>query len=402
MTDLTAHVPPAANAAQIANANGMAAMQRGDFKTARAEFTRASEADPNAGQLWRNLAHACRQIGDDAGERAALDRALSIDRRDIAALLRSAELHQRRGELGEALAEWSGVIQLASGMSQAPPALTQALAEGQRFVAEQQARLARHVDAELDDLLIGMDARGQRRGQAFVDRAMGRRATYTNECHGLYYPFLPADEFFDADHFPWFDVLREAAPAIRAEFEALQSRDALPLRPYVQMEQGLPDNLWTALDGNMAWSAAFLWEYGVPNEELLALCPATAAMLEAIPRAEIPGRAPTAFFSILRAGAHIPPHTGVSNTRAIVHLPLVVPEGCGFRVGGETREWCEREPFAFDDTIEHEAWNRSGTDRALLILDVWNPHLTEAECELITRYYASADQVGLNPEKRDI
>ncbi|HEX8262880.1 MAG TPA: aspartyl/asparaginyl beta-hydroxylase domain-containing protein, partial [Allosphingosinicella sp.] len=34
---------------------------------------------------------------------------------------------------------------------------------------------------------------------------------------------------------------------------------------------------------------------------------------------------------------------------------------------------------AFDDTIEHEAWNDSGEPRTILILDAWNPLLTEAE-----------------------
>jgi aspartyl/asparaginyl beta-hydroxylase (cupin superfamily) len=90
----------------------------------------------------------------------------------------------------------------------------------------------------------------------------------------------------------------------------------------------------------------------------------------------------------LKAGARIPPHTGVTNTRAIVHLPLVVPSGCRFRVGGETREWKEGQAFVFDDTIEHEAVNDSERDRIILIFDVWNPHLTPREQDLIVRFFA--------------
>jgi len=78
--------------------------------------------------------------------------------------------------------------------------------------------------------------------------------------------------------------------------------------------------------------------------------------------------------------------------RSIVHLPLIVPEGCGFRVGGETREWRVGEAFVFDDTIEHEAWNRSDQDRAILIIDTWNPHLSEHEREMIVRFYEAADE----------
>ena len=91
----------------------------------------------------------------------------------------------------------------------------------------------------------------------------------------------------------------------------------------------------------------------------------------------------------------------MTNTRAIVHLPLIVPADCGFRVGGETRAWVEGEAFAFDDTIEHEAWNESNQPRVVLILDVWNPHLTAVERDLLRAYYAAADASGLNPEPRE-
>ena len=228
----------------------------------------------------------------------------------------------------------------------------------------------------------------------------GRRTIYRNECAGLTYPFLPADEFFDEVHFPWFAALAAQAPAIRAELEALLADGAAALRPYVRLDEGVPDNKWSALDHSLDWGACFLWEYGVPNQPVLDRCPATAAAMAAVPAAEIAGRTPNVFFSLLRPRTRIPPHTGVSNTRAIIHLPLIVPPGCGFRVGGETRAWVEGVPFAFDDTIEHEAWNDSDAMRAVLIFDVWNPHLTVAEQDIIARYYAAADASGLNPERR--
>ena len=105
------------------------------------------------------------------------------------------------------------------------------------------------------------------------------------------------------------------------------------------------------------------------------------------PQNRVPGKAPTAFFSILRPHAHIPPHTGVTNTRAIIHLPLVIPEGCWLRVGGETRHWVEGEAFAFDDTIEHEALNPTDKMRIVLIFDVWNPHLTQRERDQLYRMF---------------
>ena len=138
-------------------------------------------------------------------------------------------------------------------------------------------------------------------------------------------------------------------------------------------------------------SALHLWRDGKRVDEACARAPVTAAMVESLPLCRIPGRAPAVFFSILRAGKSIPPHTGVTNVRSIVHLPLIVPEGCTFRVGGETRQWVEKEAFVFDDTIEHEAHNPTGRDRAVLILDCWNPYLSATERQTICRLYETMD-----------
>ncbi len=387
--------------AQDANAAGLAALRAGDPVRAAACFTQATALDPGAVALWRNLAHAQRLRGDDAGELAAIEAGLRADRTDFILWLRKAQLHQRQAENADALLAWSGVLQMAESMSDAPPALAAELAEGRRLVTELRGRLDAAVSTALAPALHGAGPTARRRGQAFIDVAAGRRSIFANQCAGLHYPFLPADEFFDDHHFPWFEGLAAATPAIRAELEALLARKDVPLRPYVRLEAGAPVNKWTALDNKLDWGACFLWEYGVPNPPVLDACPATAAALAAVPSAHIPGRTPNAFFSILQPRTRIPPHTGVSNTRAIVHLPLIVPPGCGFRVGGETRAWEAGRPFAFDDTIEHEAWNDSDSLRAVLILDCWNPHLEPGEQAMITDYYAASDATGLNPERRE-
>jgi aspartyl/asparaginyl beta-hydroxylase (cupin superfamily) len=53
--------------------------------------------------------------------------------------------------------------------------------------------------------------------------------------------------------------------------------------------------------------------------------------------------------------------------------------------------WEVGRAFAFDDTIEHEAWNRSDRDRAILIIDAWNPHLSDHERTMVCRLYQTAD-----------
>ncbi len=376
--------------ARQANSEGMAAIKSGDSDSAIAAFGRATTADPAAGPLWRNLAHAFRLGGNDAGEKDALEKALALDRTDFIAHLRMAQLFQRRGEETRALLAWNGVEQLAAHMPQIAPAIQSELGVGKAYCTALRMKLDHAAEAVIISE-TGRTETDNRRIRAFVETALGKRQVFQNQCEGLYYPFLPADEFFDRENFPWFEQLEAGTAAVKAELEALLAAPGELIRPYVRLDEGTPQNPWSALDGSLDWGACFLWEYGKPNQPVLDRCPNTAKLLESLPLARIAGRAPNAFFSLLKPGSLIPPHTGVTNTRAIIHLALDVPPQCGFRVGNETREWIDGTAFAFDDTIEHEAWNNSNRPRAVLIIDTWNPHLSVAEQLAIVRYFEAAD-----------
>jgi tetratricopeptide (TPR) repeat protein len=359
---------------------------------------RATEADPAAAPLWQNLATAERALGNDEGERAALAAVLDRDPYALTAHVRKAELHERLGEEHAATAAWQAVLTLCAAQQQPSPVIRDLAARAQAYVAERSARLHAYLTEGLAEARTGLDALATRRFDACLDHAMGKRRIYNSQGSGLHFPFLPMDEYFPRHHFPWMETLEAATPAIQREFAALLESDGAGFRPYVDLPSGAAENIWSELSRSTRWSAYYLWRYGVRNEAACALCPETAALLDALPLADHSGRAPTVFFSLLEPHTRIPPHTGVSNTRAIIHLPLVVPPGCGFRVGGETREWQVGQAWAFDDTIEHEAWNNSDQMRAILIFDVWNPHLTAEERGLLRTFYATADSSGLNPE----
>jgi aspartyl/asparaginyl beta-hydroxylase (cupin superfamily) len=55
-----------------------------------------------------------------------------------------------------------------------------------------------------------------------------------------------------------------------------------------------------------------------------------------------------------------------------------VPRGCGFSVGGETRQWDVGKAMIFDDMTMHEAWNDSSAMRVVVIADLWHPELSPA------------------------
>lgn len=373
------------------NVLALDALARGDARTAAVHWEQACSGDPDAAELWLNLASARRALGDSDAERAALDRALAIDQRFLPALICLAQLHERLGEDAPAAERWSVVLALTASLDQSSPELAEMTAHARTFVARQRQALANALDEALASDLDSAAPRERRRIRAAADARLGRRTIYTNECHGLHYPFLPADEFFDGEHFPWLDTLEASAGEIREELRVILAHPQPGLTPYVEQPSGVPENKWSPLDRSLDWGALHLWRDGERIDEACARAPRTAALIEQLPLCRIPGRAPAVFFSILKAGKRIPPHTGVTNVRSIVHLGLIVPEGCTFRVGGETRAWKEGEAFVFDDTIEHEAHNPTSQDRAVLILDCWNPYLSEAEREMVCRMYEVTD-----------
>jgi aspartyl/asparaginyl beta-hydroxylase (cupin superfamily) len=372
------------------NALGMAALARHDFTVAADLFARAIAVDPAAPELRMNLARAHRGRGDEEAERAALDAALAIDQRHFMALVRLAEWHERHDDLANAAERWGHVLAMAPGLSQRPPAIDAMLDHARAAVERQHAAFAARIDGALASAHVGLDAADRRRIDVCIDHVLGRRRIYANECAGMHFPFLPADEFFERRHFPWIEQLEAQTATIRDEFLRVLAEDGSAIQPYVSMKPGTPQNKWSPLNGSLAWGAMHLWKDGRRDEAVCTRVPRTAAAVAALPLSDLPGQTPTVFFSILQPGAHLPAHTGVSNVRSIVHLPLIVPPGCGFRVGGETRSWQEGCAWVFDDTIEHEAWNRSDRLRAILILDVWNPHITPVERDMLRTFFAAS------------
>jgi len=77
---------------------GADALRRGDARSAVAHFTNASKCEPDEPAHWVNLAAAHRTSGDARGERMALEKILEIDQRNLLALIRLAELHERMNE----------------------------------------------------------------------------------------------------------------------------------------------------------------------------------------------------------------------------------------------------------------------------------------------------------------
>jgi aspartate beta-hydroxylase len=193
----------------------------------------------------------------------------------------------------------------------------------------------------------------------------------------LYVPGLTETPFIDAKRFNWVPAALDARAAIAAEAHAVFANQH-GVEPFLQAAPG--EDLTAYLAGDQAkWDAHFFYRHGLANLENLNASPATANLLAQLPLVRIAEHAPEICFSALTPGSHILAHTGVTNLRLVAHLPLILPDHCALKVAGVERAWKLDEVLIFDDTFEHEAWNRSNMTRIILLMDAWHPDLTQAE-----------------------
>ncbi|NJC08328.1 aspartyl/asparaginyl beta-hydroxylase domain-containing protein [Polymorphobacter fuscus] len=376
------------------NAAGLRALSQGQVASAVALLRRAVVADPASPLLFYNLATALHAAGDAASHETAVDEALTRDPYFAHALLAKARLLETRGDGVGAITHYQRLIAALDPAAPMGPGFAAGVAHARAVLQAANDALEVRLETVLGDRLDAESPQATERFRHAVEIGLGRRRIYHPQPLVLAYPYLPPVQFFDRAHFPWLSQLEAATPVIRAELQALLAAGDAGFAPYVAYPPGAPVNQWATLNHSDAWAAQFLIQHGIPNAAIRARCPRTAALLDTLPLFDLPGRGPVAFFSLLKPHTHIPPHTGATNIRTIVHLPLIVPELCGFRVGNDSRPWVEGQAFAFDDSIEHEARNGSDKLRAVLIIDTWNPYLTPVERDLLRDYVAVLDAQG--------
>jgi aspartyl/asparaginyl beta-hydroxylase (cupin superfamily) len=358
------------------------ALGRRDGAAAVRLIEEALREAPGDIDLRLQKAMALRLQGDLTGALAALDAALDLEPYHFVALLSKAAVVERLSGPRKAWQIYRNALKILP--DPLPTPLQPAVDRARQVVEETTDALT----AFLADRAAPARARMDRTAGARFDEGLqiyaGRTRNYPSEGILLTYPRLPAIPFFDREHFPWFPELEAATDMIRGELEGVLTTMDADFAPYINVPPGAPVNQWEELNRSRLWSSLFLWKDGERQQEPCRRCPGTAALLDRLPLARQPGFAPTVIFSALEARTRIPPHTGSTNTRLLVHLPLILPGPARFRVGNETRNWRMGEAWAFDDTIDHEAWNDADALRVIMILDIWNPLITEDEREAVT------------------
>lgn len=302
-------------------------------------------------------------------------------------LLRQGDVNARAGDTRSASSFYQAALKAAHEAGTLPNALLPEL----RRAHDYSERAAADYQAHLERNLAALGA-GPRFDEA-IDILFGRKAIQLQQPSAFYFPGLPQKPFYERGEFAWVPAVEAATPAIRNELLALLNEGA-DFQPYVEQEANRPRQDFHGMLGDPSWGAFYLWKDGSIVEPNAARCPRTMDALAKVPMTRIGTRTPSVLFSLLRAGAHIPPHHGMLNSRLICHLPLIVPPGCWLRVGNETRQWEEGKLLVFDDSMEHEAKNGSAEVRIILLFDIWRPELTEAERDGVSAIFEAIDRFG--------
>jgi len=367
------------------------AMRAGDHRQAVALLKQLAELSPDDLAVWLQLAAANRAIHDHAGARLALIEVLRKEPRNFLALMMQASLLESEGSIKKAAIAYGAALAVAPPDASLEKPILNAVVRARQINSKHAFGLRRHLSESLRGLQAEGEPQAVSRIQQFLDMAVGIRQRYRQEPTEFFYPGLPAIEFWDRSFFPWIAKVETQTSNIQRELAAVLSGGE-GFTPYVNYDPTLPLEQWSPLNRSPDWEAFQFFHQGRIYKQNCDRCPDTLNALSLVPQPRAVGRMPAAMFSVLKPKVRIPPHTGVANIRLVCHLPLVVPDHCGFRVGGETRQWRVGEAWVFDDTIEHEAWNDSDHIRIVMIFDIWNPLLSEWEREAISRSMAAMDE----------
>ncbi|MGA0609663.1 aspartyl/asparaginyl beta-hydroxylase domain-containing protein [Caldimonas sp. KR1-144] len=375
--------------------------ERGDLDGAL-QLLLTPRADDSDGNLGFAVARVQVARGDPAAARAALEAALGRQPRFLEAWLMLAEVCDVLGDAHAALRARTRLFAEANAQGR--------WTSHETTEPQWQQAVRRNIEAYRRDkrerLFAAFAEVRERHGADSLRRFERALTGYLREWDAtppdarqrpkfFWFPDLPPGPYHDPMLQPWAATLRDAWQDIRDEAVELLREDRdfesfLGLKP----GQKAPGSIGGAAE-NPAWDAFFFYNHGVRYDANHERSPRTSALLESIELCRIPRQAPEICFSLIRPQSSILPHYGVTNVRLVFHLPLVVPPDCALNVAGIEHHWREGEPILFDDTYEHEAWNRSDQPRLILLMDCWNPHLTQSEKEAVRHVIEAIDELAL-------
>jgi hypothetical protein len=358
------------------------AMARGDVREAQGLLEIAAQRGKDAATLLR-LATVRRSLGDLNGAMKAAAAAVELEPRNFLMCLLLGSLREATGALYSAQRAYRAACACAPLDLSFQPAMAKQLERARRIVeaGDQWREKLLHWRPE------GLAPAEDRRMRDFRSNILESMSAGPLAPPFFMIPGIKAKRFFDPASFRGLADLEAQTAAVREEFLALAETKSAKLSSSLAGLHG--DERESGRVGK--WSMIPLMRNGRIVEEYAGQCPRTMALAAGLDLPRLSLISPSLYFSVLEPGSRIAPHIGITNARLIVHLPLIVPDNCGFRVGGETRQWEVGKAIVFDDMTTHEAWNDSDRIRVVLIADLWRPELSLAERAAVTELMGCPD-----------
>jgi aspartate beta-hydroxylase len=366
------------------NVVALSALRTGNIQRAVGLLERAALTDPRDAVTQHHLGRALDAAGDLAGALRAYESAVSLRPDFVVARLYWAACLERARQIDPAVVQYVRALNDAqsTGRWLTPDSTPVAL---RPMVEHAVITVREHRSAAYSGLFEPLVTRFGRDALARVAQAL--RIYFKQEAPiypdsrqqptFLFMPGLPTSPYFDRSLFPWMEALEAETANIQAELSQLLPHSRGSERVFTS-EELEKENL-RGTGGAPSWTGYYFYRHGVRREDNCAECPRTARALDSLPLSRVRDHGPEVLFSVFAPSPHLLPHRGVTNTRLVGHLPLMVPEDCALNVGGEIHAWVEGRAVVFDDTYEHEAWNRGSSTRVVLIFDIWNPDVTDVE-----------------------
>jgi len=234
---LAQHAP---NHPAVLNELGVRMLDRSAAEQAHALFVRATNADPNHPSLWANLASSLKALGRRAEEMDALEKALRLQPRHLSALLQKAAYFEDSGDLRTAARTYQNALACIPPGAEPAPAVREAVTHAKKLVEDDRAALNAALEGSLAAIRERHGGGRQRRVELCLEALMGKRQVFYSQPTWMYFPELPAIEFFERAEFPWLDAIEAASDEIRAELLRVLVADRDGLQPYIDFPPDMP------------------------------------------------------------------------------------------------------------------------------------------------------------------
>src|SRR5262249_46307612 len=150
--------------------------------------------DPGSPQLWSNLAASLSALGQNQAQMDAVERALALEPRHLAALLLKGAAIEARGDLRNAARAYRNALATIPSGAALPPSFSAEIERAREVVRKDDETLAAAIEERLAGIRDQHGGGHFRRVERCLELLTRKRSRYLPEPTFMYFPEIPALE----------------------------------------------------------------------------------------------------------------------------------------------------------------------------------------------------------------